>query len=124
MQQTTTLERIRPRIVVEGAIRFTVHASTGNCGHKAAAEGGVSNFTRAGVKGGELPPGHEPPKVRLGESAVPGRLGGGLTFEEQQSRIHMWAYRELTPNVRTYRKHPGDATLIRCSGLRAPGRFR
>jgi len=26
----------------------------------------VSNFTRAGVKGGELSLGHEPPKVRLG----------------------------------------------------------
>ena len=81
MHHIATLERIRPRIVVEGAICFTVHASTGNCGHKAAAEGGVSNFTRAGVKGGELPPGHEPPKVRLGESAVLGRLGDGLTFQ-------------------------------------------
>jgi len=66
-----------------------MHASTGNCGHKAAAEGGASNFTRAGVKGGELPLGHEPPKLRLGESAVLGRLGDGLTFKEQQSRIQL-----------------------------------
>ena len=50
--QIATLEKIRRRIEVEGALCFTVHASTGNFGHKAAAEVGVSYFTRAGVKGG------------------------------------------------------------------------
>jgi hypothetical protein len=78
MHQTATLERTRRPIAVEGAEYFTFHANTGNCAPKAAAEGSVSNFTRAGVKGGELPLGHEPPKVRLG-NAGPRHEGGLLS---------------------------------------------